>query len=70
MLIARAAWRMADRPPRPEPTLAHYTLYLLLAVVPVMGIVTQFARGDALSIFGLDITSPSVKDRAFARHSI
>jgi cytochrome b561 len=78
MLIARAAWRMADPPPRPEPTVlspwldhagrvAHYALYLLLAVVPVVGIVTQFARGDALSIFGLEIASPWVKDRAFAR---
>jgi cytochrome b561 len=30
--------------------------------------VTQFARGDAVSIFGLyEIASPWVKDRAFAR---
>jgi cytochrome b561 len=79
MLGARAAWRLADPPPRPEPTVlgpwldhaasfAHYALYLLLAVVPVMGIITQFARGDALSIFRLfEIASPWVKDRAFAR---
>ena len=33
-----------------------------------MGIITQFARGDALSIFRLfEIASPWVKDRAFAR---
>jgi cytochrome b561 len=79
MLVVRAAWRMVDPPPPPEPTvlgpwldhvgsLAHYALYLLLALVPVAGTVTQFARGDALSIFGIfEIVSPWVKDRAFAR---
>ncbi len=79
LLIVRLAWRFADPPPPPDPTalgpwldhagrLAHYALYLLLALVPVVGIVVQFARGDALSIFGLyEIASPWVKDRAFAR---
>ena len=78
-LVARLAWRIGDPPPKPEPTplgswldhagrLAHYLLYLLLALVPVAGIVTQFARGDAVSIFGLyEIASPWVKDRAFVR---
>jgi cytochrome b561 len=46
----------------------HYLLYGLLIAVPVAGIVLQFARGDALPIFGIaDIASPWVKDRAFAR---
>ena len=56
LLVLRLVWRMADPPPRAEPTvlgpwldyagrLAHYALYLLLAVVPVVGIVAQFARG-------------------------
>jgi cytochrome b561 len=79
LLVARLAWRIVDPPPGPEPTvlgswldhagrLAHYLLYLLLALVPVAGIVAQFARGDALSIFGLyEVASPWVKDRAFAR---
>ncbi|MBV9237895.1 MAG: cytochrome b [Xanthobacteraceae bacterium] len=78
-LVARLAWRFSDPPPEPEPTalgpwldvagrLAHYLMYLLLALVPIAGIVTQFARGDAVSIFGLyEIASPWVKDRAFAR---
>ena len=36
--------------------------------VPIAGIVLQFARGDALSIFGIaDIASPWITDRAFAR---
>jgi cytochrome b561 len=79
LLLVRLAWRTADPPPVPEPTalgpwlargglLAHYALYLLLFLVPVAGIEVQFARGDALSIFGLyEIASPWVKNRAFAR---
>jgi cytochrome b561 len=36
--------------------------------VPVAGIVLQFARGNAVSIFGLfDIVSPWTADRALAR---
>jgi len=79
LLAVRLAWRIVDPPPRPERTalgpwldragrLAHYALYSLLALVPAVGIIVQFARGDALSIFGLyEIASPWVKDRAFAR---
>jgi cytochrome b561 len=79
LLVVRLGWRMIDPPPQPEPTvlgpwldhagrLAHYALYLLLILVPAVGIVVQFARGDALSIFGLyEIASPWVKDRGFAR---
>jgi len=48
--------------------LAHYALYALLIAVPVAGIVVQFARGDALPLFGLsDIPSPWLANRAFAR---
>ena len=47
--------------------LAHYALYALPIAVPVVGIVVRFARGDALSVFGLpDIPSPWLADRAFA----
>jgi cytochrome b561 len=50
--------------------LAHFALYVLLVAVPVAGIVLQFARGDSLPVFGLfDISSPWVRDRAFA-HSV
>jgi cytochrome b561 len=42
----------------------------LLIVVPVAGIVAQFAHGDALPLFGIgEIPSPWVRDRAFA-HSV
>ena len=78
LLVVRLVWRFADPPPRPEQTplgpwldlagrVVHYALYTLLVVVPVAGIILQFARGDALSIFGLyEIASPWSKDRAFA----
>jgi len=78
LLFARAAWRIGD-PPSVERTLlgvwgdrasrvAHYALYVFLAAVGVAGIVLQFARGDALPVFGLfEITSPWSADRAFAR---
>ena len=70
-----------DRPPPPEITrfgnwleflgkLTHLTLYVLLAATPILGIILQFARGDALPVFGLtEIASPWVRDRAFA-HSL
>jgi cytochrome b561 len=45
-------------------------LYLLLLAVPAAGVLTLFAGGEALPVFGiLDIPSPWVKDRAF-KHSI
>ena len=81
MLAARILWRTVDKPPAPEPArfgpwldrlaaLAHLALYALLVAVPVAGIVLQFARGDALPLFGLgEIASPWIKDRAFA-HSV
>ena len=70
---------VADPPPPPEPTvlgvwldwagrLAHYALYALLIAAPVAGIVLQFARGDALPLFGLsEIPSPWIADHASAR---
>ena len=79
VLVARLLWRLADPPPLPEPTvlgvwldwagrLAHYALYALLIAAPVAGIVVQFARGDALPLFGLfEVPSPWAADRAFAR---
>jgi cytochrome b561 len=79
ILVLRLLWRFSDPPPPIERTifgawfdragrLAHYLLYALLVAVPISGIVLQFARGDALPLFGLtEITSPWVGDRAFAR---
>ncbi len=79
VLIARLLWRIGDPPPPPEPTwfgpwldhaarFTHYLLYALLIAVPVVGIVTQFARGDALPLFGLaEIASPWTANRGLAR---
>lgn len=80
LLVLRLTWNLANRPPDAEWTglgvwadrlgrTAHYLLYGLLIGVPVAGIVLQFARGDALSIFGIaNVSSPWVKDRVFARN--
>ena len=84
-LTMRLAWRTAIPPPPAEPNefrrwlgtladptarLVQYALYALLVAVPVTGIATQFARGEALPIFGLsEIASPWIRDRAFA-HSV
>lgn len=78
ILVLRLLWRIADPPPPLERTvlgvwldrlgrLTHYALYALLIAAPISGIVLQFARGDALPIFGLtEIASPWAADRAFA----
>lgn len=79
LLVFRLTWRTLDRPPPPETTpfgsylelvgkLTHITLYVLLAATPILGILLQFARGEALPVFGFgEIASPWSNDRAFAR---
>jgi cytochrome b561 len=78
LLAVRVGWRFFDPPPQPDATplgswlngfakLTHVVLYGLLAATPIIGVVLQFARGDALPLFGIaQIASPWVKDRAFA----
>lgn len=78
LAAVRLAWRAFDPPPPLEPTRlgawqevaarhAHLGLYALLIVIPLMGVTLQFARGDALPVFGLiDIASPWQRDRGFA----
>ena len=78
LLMVRVIWRVVDRPPPPEVTplgnwlevfgkITHAALYVLLAATPILGIVLQFARGEALPLFGVtEIASPWVRDRAFA----
>lgn len=80
LTVIRLSWRLVDRSPAAEPTpfgdawmglgakLAQLALYALLLLVPVTGIVLQFARGDSLPLFGLvDVASPWPPDRTFAR---
>jgi len=78
LLLARILWRVMDPAPPFELTplgiwsrsaakLTHFVLYALLAATPIVGILVQFARGDALPVFGVfEIASPWVKDREFA----
>jgi cytochrome b561 len=78
LLALRLAWRAVDPPPPPEKMpwagwaeiagqVVHYALYALLAATPIIGILLQFARGDALPLFGIaEIASPWTRDRAFA----
>ena len=45
----------------------HVLIYALLLMVPVGGIVLQFARGQSLPLFGLyEIASPWARDRTLA----
>jgi cytochrome b561 len=79
LLIVRLCWRVIDAPPRPERTalggiaeigwqLAQYALYAILGAIAAVGILVQFARGNALPIFGLfEIASPWPRDRELAR---
>lgn len=81
LLVLRLVWRFAAPPPPLGPSamgrvgdlaakIAHLALYLLLLAVPAAGVLTLFAGGESLPVFGiLDIVSPWVKDRAF-KHSI
>ncbi len=80
----RFPWRIANPPPPteanefnrwliswtdPAARLTHYALYLLLFAVPMVGILLQFSRGHALSLFGLaEIASPFSADRGLAHN--
>ncbi|CCD99725.1 cytochrome b [Bradyrhizobium sp. STM 3809] len=76
--LARLAWRLADPPPAPEATrfgawtvhageIVHLLIYGILFAIPILGILTQFAGGEALPVFGLfEIASPWAGDRGFA----
>jgi cytochrome b561 len=79
LLLARLVWRTANPPPPPEPTrfgwlqqavaaLTHYLLYALLVAVPLLGIVVQLKRGNALPLFGVwNVASPWPIDKVLAR---
>ena len=78
VLVIRLIWRVFDPPPPTEVTplgswlilagkAAHFALFGLLAVTPILGVLVQFARGETLPLYGLlEIPSPWVRDRAFA----
>lgn len=69
-LVLRVLWRVVSPAPAPEPTpydpwanrlaaLGHLALYALLAIIPILGILTVWARGRGVMVFGLyELTSP------------
>ena len=79
LLVLRFVWRFANPPPPAEPTplggflvlaarISHFTLYALLLLVPVLGIMVQLKRGNALPVFGLwNVASPWPADRSLSR---
>lgn len=79
LLLVRLLWRQVNPPPPPEATpfgrlieiaanASHFTLYALLLVVPLLGMIVQLKRGNALPIFGVwHVQSPWPVDRNLAR---
>ena len=79
LLLARLLWRQVNPPPPPEATpfgrlieiaakASHFTLYGLLLVVPLLGVIVQLKRGNELPIFALwHVQSPWPVDRSLAR---
>jgi cytochrome b561 len=79
LLLARLVWRIANPPPPMEPTrfgrlltvaatISHFTLYALLIVTPIAGIVFQLRRAGVLPVFGVfELHSPWPVDREQAR---
>jgi len=63
MVLARLAWRSYDPVPEPPPSmcqaelrgarLGHALLYLLMMVVPVLGLLVSDTSGRATDVFGL-----------------
>lgn len=63
LMLGRLAYRLTHRPPPPEPSLArwqvgashavHWTLYLILLVMPFLGWAGSNAFGAPVSVYGL-----------------
>jgi cytochrome b561 len=76
LLLLRLLWRFVSPPPAREAgpggvwaervaVLTQSLLYLLLLAIPIVGVVTLFADGKPLPLFGLgQIPSPWAKDKA------
>jgi len=79
LLLVRLLWRQINPPPPPEATTfgwlveiaakaSHFTLYGLLLVVPLLGMIVQLKRGNELPIFAIwHVASPWPVDRNLAR---
>jgi cytochrome b561 len=77
LVVLRLVWRaVAPPPPLPATTsalvqkasgLGHIGLYVLMAVVPIVGILFVFYRGRGLDFGLFSIASPFAENRAIAR---
>lgn len=77
LLVLRVAWRMFNAPP-PLPAgmsafeqklakLGHLSLYLLMALVPAVGVILTFRRGGTIDFGFFQIVSPWPADRAASK---
>ncbi len=76
LLLLRLIWRLVSPPPPKQLTsagvwgvraanLAQTLLYILLLAAPAAGVITLFAEGKPLPLFGLaTVPSPWIKDKA------
>lgn len=79
LLVFRLAWRFLNPPPPYEKTpfgrlvewaarLSHFTLYVLLLGVPILGIIAELKRAGILPLFGFwALVSPWPVDRVLGR---
>ncbi|MFO1151307.1 MAG: cytochrome b [Alsobacter sp.] len=77
LLVIRFLWRLTHTPPAQDPEigalaqkashLGHLALYGLMVLVPVIGVLFAFWRGQGLHLGVVDIASPFAADRAVAR---
>ena len=79
LLLVRLLWRQVSPPPPLEATpfggllalaarASHFTLYGLLLVVPLLGMIVQLKRGNALPVFAVwQVQSPWPVDRNLER---
>lgn len=73
-VVLRLYWRFTHTPPAPLPasrpqivlaTAVQHTLYLLMVIIPVLGIAARFTHGRDIAIFGmLTIPTPFAEDRS------
>ena len=66
----RSRFDMKEREAAIAPLRRHLTGVELLAVVPIVGVMSLFGEGKPLPLFGLfEIPSPWPKDKAFTEHA-
>jgi cytochrome b561 len=77
LLVVRFLWRLTHTPPAQDASigplmqkashLGHLALYALMVIVPVIGVLLAFWRGQGLHLGIVDIASPFAADRTVSR---